>query len=56
MQLCESSEVNSLLFILVMYVAALDNTSVEDFRQCFQHWERRWDCCIQSQGEYFEGD
>jgi hypothetical protein len=30
--------------------------SVEDFRQCFQHWERCWDCCIQSQGEYFEGD
>jgi len=24
----------------------------------WQHfrWERCWDCCIQSQGEYFEGD
>jgi hypothetical protein len=37
-------------------LAALDGISVEDFRQCFQHWERFWDCCIQSQGEYFEGD
>ena len=37
-------------------LAALDCISVEDFRQCFQHWERCWDWCIQSQGEYFEGD
>jgi hypothetical protein len=37
-------------------LAALDSISVEDFRQCFQHWERCWDCCIQSQGEYFEVD
>jgi len=37
-------------------LAALDTISVEDFRQCFQHWERCWDCCIQLQGEYFEGD
>jgi hypothetical protein len=37
-------------------LVALDSISFEDFRQCFQHWERRWDCCIQSQGEYFEGD
>ena len=37
-------------------LAALDSISVEDFRQCFQHWERCWDFCIQSQGEHFEGD
>ena len=37
-------------------LAALYSISVEDFRQCFQQWERCWDCCIQSQGEYFEGD
>ena len=36
-------------------LAALDSISVEDFRQCVQHWERCWDCCIHSQGEYFEG-
>jgi len=37
-------------------LASLDSISVEDFRQCFQHWEQCWDCCIQSQGECFEGD
>jgi len=37
-------------------LAALDSISVEDFRQCFQHWERRLDSRIQSQGEHFEGD
>jgi len=37
-------------------LAALDNISVEDFRQCFQQWEWRWDRCIQSQGENCEGD
>ena len=37
-------------------LAALDSISVEDFRQCFQHWEQHWDCCIQLHGEYFEGD
>jgi len=37
-------------------LAALYSTSVEDFRQYFQHWEQCWDCCIQSQGEFFEGD
>jgi len=37
-------------------LASLDSISVEDFRQRFQHWEQCWDCCIQSQGECFEGD
>jgi hypothetical protein len=36
-------------------LAALGNISVEDFRQCFQQRQRRWNHCIQSQ-EYFEGD
>jgi hypothetical protein len=37
-------------------LAALDSISAEDFGQCFQQWERRWDRCIHSQGEYFEED
>jgi len=37
-------------------LAAFDSISVEDFRQYLQHRERCWDCCIQSQEEYFEGD
>ena len=36
-------------------LAALDSISVEDFRQCFQYYERRWDCCIQSQGSTSKG-
>jgi hypothetical protein len=37
-------------------LVALDSISVEEFRQFFQQWERRKDSCIQSQGQYFEGD
>jgi len=37
-------------------LTALDSISIEDFRQCFQQREQLWDRCIQSQGEYFEGD
>jgi hypothetical protein len=28
----------------------------EEFQGCFQQWKRRWDKCIVSNGEYFEGD
>jgi len=35
---------------------ALDSISFEDFKQCFQQWEWRWDRCIQSQVGHFEGD
>jgi len=27
----------------------------EEFQGCFQQWKRRWDKCIVSNGEYFEG-
>jgi hypothetical protein len=37
-------------------LVALDSISVEEFRQCFQQWEHCRDRCIQSQGQYFEGD
>ena len=37
-------------------LSALDNVSVEDFRQCFQQWEHCRDRCVQSQGQCFEGD
>jgi hypothetical protein len=26
------------------------------FQGCFNKWKRRWDKCIASKGEYFEGD
>jgi len=28
----------------------------EEFQGCFQQWKWRWDNCIVSNGEYFEGD
>jgi len=28
----------------------------EEFQGCFQQLKRRWDKCIVSNGEYFEGD
>lgn len=28
----------------------------EGFEKCFQQWKQRWEKCIASQGEYFEGD
>jgi len=36
-------------------LVTLDSIFVEDFRHCFQKWEQRWDCCMQSQGKCFEG-
>jgi len=25
-------------------------------QKCLEHWKKRWDKCIDCQGEYFEGD
>jgi hypothetical protein len=27
-----------------------------DFHGAFAVWEKRWDCCIRFQEDYFEGD
>jgi hypothetical protein len=37
-------------------LAALVIISVDDFRQSFHQWERRWDRFIQSRGACFESD
>jgi hypothetical protein len=37
-------------------LSALHSIPVEDFRKCFQQWERSWIHCNRSQREYFEGD
>jgi hypothetical protein len=34
----------------------LDNTKENDFHGPFEAWEKGWDCCTCSQGDYFEGD
>jgi hypothetical protein len=28
----------------------------KDFQDSFQSWQKLWDCCVHSQGDYFEGD
>jgi len=33
----------------------LEGLIKEKFQWCFQQWKRRWDKCIVSNGEYFEG-
>jgi hypothetical protein len=34
----------------------LNMLSHEDFQRCFQKWQERWDKCILSAGDYFEGN
>jgi hypothetical protein len=28
----------------------------KEFSDCFEKWKERWDKCVRSQEEYFEGD
>jgi len=35
---------------------ALKAITLQEFQNCFEQWKKRWDNCIDSQGEYFEGD
>ena len=35
---------------------ALKAITLQEFQNCFEQWKKRWDKCIASQGEYFEGD
>ncbi|PNF16112.1 hypothetical protein B7P43_G03306 [Cryptotermes secundus] len=34
---------------------ALSSISKDEFRQCFEKWNKRIDKCISVSGEYFEG-
>ena len=36
--------------------AALKAIPQNQFQNCFEGWTRRWNRCIVSQGEYYEGD
>jgi hypothetical protein len=37
-------------------LAALNAIPKSQFQRCFQQWQKRWTRCINSEGEYFEGD
>ena len=34
----------------------LETLTKEDFQNCSRKWQERWDKCVRSEGEYFEGD
>jgi len=34
----------------------IDTLAFEYFQGCMKSWETRWDGCIHTQGDYFEGD
>jgi len=36
--------------------AQLKTLMKENFQNCFRKWQKLWDKCVQSEGEYFEGD
>jgi hypothetical protein len=36
--------------------AVLNSIKENDFHSAFEAWEKQWDRCIHSQGDYFEGD
>ena len=35
---------------------ALKAITLQEFQNCVEQWKKRWVKCIDSQGEYFEGD
>ena len=36
--------------------AVLNTLRENDFQECFKNWQRRWDHCQASEGDYSEGD
>ena len=36
--------------------AVLNTLRENDFQECFKNWQRHWDRCQASEGDYFEGD
>jgi hypothetical protein len=34
----------------------LNNLKEHDLRNCFEHWQHRLQLCVNSDGNYFEGD
>jgi hypothetical protein len=42
--------------VRVKTTEALKAITLQEFQNCFEQWKKRWDKCIASQGEYFEGN
>ena len=48
-------------FVSVEHVKAkmaeiLNSLTEHDLRSCFEHWQHRMQQCVNSEGNYFEGD
>jgi len=41
--------------IMLATTAQLRTLTKENLQNCFRKWQERWDKCVQSEGEYFEG-
>jgi len=52
----ESKCFESLQDIEAAMTVQLNTLTKEDFQNCFRKWQERWDKCVRSEGEYFEGD
>jgi hypothetical protein len=35
--------------------AVLNTVTGHDFQDAFKNWQKRWELCIQAEGEYFKG-
>jgi hypothetical protein len=46
----------SIVWIKEHSLADLRSIPNEAFQKCFEGWKKRWERCIQSGGDYFEGD
>jgi len=42
--------------IMAATTAELNSIPEEAFSACFQQWRHRWEKCVESQGNHFEGD
>ena len=36
--------------------SVLNTLQEKNFQECFQKWKHHWSWCVQSEGDYFEGD
>jgi len=46
----------SIWYIEAATTAQLKTHTKEDFQNCFRKWQERWDKCVRSEWDYFEGD
>ena len=53
---CEGRNLGAVTTIKSEMTSLLKGLREAELQGCFQQWKQRWDKCIVSNGEYFEGD